>query len=176
MTAGRRSGQGAASTWRRRLLPAPGLSAVLALLWPVLNQSWSLGQLLLGALIALVLPRFTEPLAAGRPTLRRPLLALRLAGQVLRDIVASNLAVAGLILGPAARLRPAFVWLPLRITDPHGIVALASIITMTPGTLSADLSPDRRHLLIHALNVDDEAALVAEIQARYEAPLIEIFE
>jgi multicomponent K+:H+ antiporter subunit E len=47
---------------------------------------------------------------------------------------------------------------------------------MTPGTLSAELSPDGRHLLVHAFNVDDEAALVAQIKARYEAPLQEIFE
>ncbi len=168
--------QAAAASLRRRLLPAPGLSAVLAVLWPVLNQSWSLGQLLLGAALALVLPHCTETLGTGRPALRRPALALRLAGRVLGDIVTSNLKVTVLILGPTARARPAFVWLPLRISDPHGIVTLAGIITMTPGTLSADLSPDRRHLLIHALNVDDEAALVAEIQVRYEAPLIEIFE
>ena len=56
-----------------------------------------------------------------------------------------------------------------------GIVALAGIITMTPGTLSAELSPDHRHLLIHAFNVDDEAALIATIQSRYDAPLMEIF-
>lgn len=168
--------EGTPKSLRRRLLPAPGLSAVLALLWPVLNQSWSLGQLLLGAALAVVVPLYTEALGTGRPALRRPVLALRLAGRVLLDIVSSNLTVAGLILGPAARVRPAFVWLPLRITEPHGIVTLAGIITMTPGTLSADLSPDRRHLLIHALNVDDEVALVADIQARYEAPLIEIFE
>ena len=77
------------------------------------------------------------------------------------------------------RIQPRFVWYPLAIRDPHGIVALAGIITMTPGTLSADLSDDRRHLLIHAFDVDDdaaEAALVADIRARYEAPLIEIFE
>jgi multicomponent K+:H+ antiporter subunit E len=58
-------------------------------------------------------------------------------------------------------------------------VALAGIITMTPGTLSSDLSPDRKHLLVHALHCPDEAAeaaLVADIKARYEAPLMEIFE
>ena len=50
-------------------------------------------------------------------------------------------------------------------------MALAGIITMTPGTLSAELSEDRRHLLVHAFNVDDEPALIAQIKARYEAPL-----
>jgi multicomponent K+:H+ antiporter subunit E len=79
--------------------------------------------------------------------------------------------VAKRVLGPESAIRPAFVWVPLDIQDPHGIVALAGIITLTPGTLSSDLSEDRRHLLVHALHCEDEAALVADIKARYEAPL-----
>jgi multicomponent K+:H+ antiporter subunit E len=47
---------------------------------------------------------------------------------------------------------------------------------MTPGTLSADLSDDRRWLLVHAFNVDDQAALVADIKSRYEQPLMQIFD
>jgi len=95
---------------------------------------------------------------------------------VLWDIVLSNIEVARRILGPEDAIKPAFVWVPLDLTDPHAIVSLAGIITMTPGTLSAELSPDRLHLLVHAFNVDDEAALIAQIKARYEAPLKEIFE
>jgi len=95
---------------------------------------------------------------------------------VLWDIVVSNIEVARRILGPEARIQPRFVWLPLTLTDPHGIVTLASIITMTPGTLSSELTEDRRHLLIHAFNVHDETALIADIKARYETPLIDIFE
>ena len=165
---------------RKRWWPAPLMSATLLLVWPVLNQSWSLGHWLLGAALAWAIPwlmvhwlRVPEPGERAWP--RRPLVAARLTLLVLKDIVTSNFDVARLILGPEQRIRPAFVWLPLSITDARGIVALAGIITMTPGTLSADLSPDRRHLLIHALNVDDEAALIATIKSRYEAPLVEIF-
>ena len=103
------------------------------------------------------------------------LLIVRLGLVVLWDIVLSNIEVARRILGPEEAIRPAFVWMPLELTDPHAIVSLAGIITMTPGTLSAELSPDRRHLLVHAFNVDDEPALIAQIKARYESPLKEIF-
>ncbi len=163
-------------TLRQRLLPSPALTLVLALVWPLMNQSWSLGQLLLGLLLALVVPWFTEPLRDQQPVLRRPAVALRLALLVLYDIVVSNLQVARLTLGRESALRSGFVWLPLSITDPHGIVLLAGIITMTPGTVSSDLTPDHRFLLIHVFNVDDEAELVAQIKARYEAPLMEIFQ
>lgn len=163
-------------TLRSRLLPAPGLSLVLWVSWLMLNESVSAGHLLLGAALALVVPWFTERYRPDKPALRGALTACRLALVVLADIVKSNLIVARQVLGPESRVRPAFVWVPLDIRDPHGIVALAAIITLTPGTLSSDLSEDRRHLLVHALHVEDAEALVADIKQRYESPLREIFE
>jgi multicomponent K+:H+ antiporter subunit E len=164
---------------RRAPWPSPLISALLFVVWPVLNQSWSPGQLLLGFALAWAIPWWAQRLRSEAPRIRRPGLIVKLGLTVLADIVTSNIEVARLILGPEQRIRPAFVWLPLSITDAHGIVALAGIITMTPGTLIADLSPDRTHLLIHAFNVGDDAAaqadLVATIKARYEAPLMEIF-
>ena len=162
-----------------RLLPSPLLSVALFVTWLMLNESASVGQLLLGGALALMVPWFTERWRPDRPRLRRPDLALRLAWVVLVDIVRSNLTVARLILGREDRITPGFVWVPLSLRDPHAIVTLASIITMTPGTLSADLSDDRRHLLVHAFDLGDEsaqAALVADIKARYEAPLRLIFD
>jgi multicomponent K+:H+ antiporter subunit E len=160
----------------KRWLPSPLISALLFVTWLAINNSASAGNIVLAVLFALGIPWFTRSLRADPPRIRRSGTILTLAAVVLKDIVLSNLEVARRILGPESAIRPRFVWVPLSIRDPHGIAALASIITMTPGTLSADLSEDRRHLLIHAFNVDDEAALVADIKARYEQPLMEIFE
>jgi multicomponent K+:H+ antiporter subunit E len=160
----------------KRRFPAPLLSATLFAVWLLLNNTLDPAQLVLGAALAIVVPWFTEALRPERPRIRKPLLIVRLGLVVLWDIVLSNIEVARRILGPEEAIRPAFVWMPLELTDPHAIVSLAGIITMTPGTLSAELSPDRRHLLVHAFNVDDEAALIAQMKARYEAPLKEIFE
>ena len=65
--------------------------------------------------------------------------------------------------------------MPLDIANIHGIAALTSFITLTPGTVSAALSEDRRHLLVHVLHLEDATALINEIKSRYEAPLMEIF-
>jgi multicomponent K+:H+ antiporter subunit E len=92
------------------------------------------------------------------------------------DILTANMAVAILILGPPRRLRPGFVELPLDLTDEFAITLLASTISLTPGTVSADVSEDRRTLLIHALDVDDQDAMIRQIKQRYERPLKEIFE
>jgi multicomponent K+:H+ antiporter subunit E len=159
-----------------RLLPSPLTSAVLFVAWLMLNESASTGHLLLAALLAIAIPLAAAPVRGERARIRHPGAAMRLAMVVLWDIVVSNVEVARRILGPESRLKPAFVWVPLSIRDPHGIAALAGIITLTPGTLSSDLSEDQRHLLVHALHVDDAQALVASIKSRYEAPLMHIFE
>ncbi len=159
-----------------RVLPSPLMSAVLFVAWLLMNASASAGHLVLAALLAIAIPLLAAPVRGERARIRHPGTALRLAMVVLWDIVVSNVEVARRILGPESRIKPAFVWVPLSIRDPHGIAALAGIITMTPGTLSSDLSEDHRHLLVHALNVDDAQALVATIKSRYEAPLIRIFE
>lgn len=160
----------------RRLLPAPLLSAVLFVVWLLLNQSISLGHLALALALAIGVPWFTERLRPERPRIRNWGTVVRLGWVVLWDIVKSNVEVARRILGPESAIKPAFVWLPLAIRDPHGQIALAGIITMTPGTLSADFDESHTHLLVHAFNVDDEAALIADIKARYETPLRKIFE
>lgn len=91
------------------------------------------------------------------------------------DIVRSNIKVAAQVLGPESHIHPGFIWVPLDIANIHGIAALTSMITLTPGTVSAALSDDRKYLLVHVLHLDDPEALIAEIKTRYEKPLMEIF-
>ena len=160
----------------KRLLPTPVLSAVLLVVWLLLNNTLAVGHVLLGAALALALPVVLARFIGPRPRVGRPGMIVRLGLLVLRDIVVSNIEVARRVLGPESAIRPGFVRVKLELTDPHAIAALGGIITMTPGTLTCDVAPDRSHLLVHALHVTDEAALVAGIKTRYEAPLKEIFE
>jgi multicomponent K+:H+ antiporter subunit E len=159
----------------QRLLPSRPLSTVVFVVWLLLVGSLAPAQILLAAVLAVLLPLIGERLRPQRARLRRPAVALRLLGTVAWDIVVSNIEVARLILGPQARIQPGWIWIPLDLRNEHGIAALGGIITMTPGTLTVDLTPDRSHLLVHCLNLRDPAAAIAQIKARYEAPLKEIF-
>jgi len=93
----------------------------------------------------------------------------------LWDILMSNIRVALQVLGPEKNIHPGFIWLPLDIANIHGIAALTSMITLTPGTVSAALSDDRKFLLVHVLHLEDPQDLIDTIKRRYEAPLMEIF-
>jgi multicomponent K+:H+ antiporter subunit E len=158
----------------RALIPHPVSSLAIAVLWLLLN-GLSNGQLVLAVLFALALPRLLPAPATPSPRLASPMVAAKLALVVLYDIVKANLEIALRILGPESRIHPAYVWVPLDINSPQGIAVFASIITMTPGTLSCEVSEDRRWLLVHAFHADDAAAVAADVKSRYEAPLREIF-
>lgn len=158
-----------------RWLPHPLLSLLLAGLWLLLNNTLSAGHLLLGLFLGWGIPLLCRPLLIEVPRIRRPAVLLRFILRVLSDILIANLNVARLVIGPRAQLRPAFVEVPMAIGDEFVLAVLTSVISLTPGTVSAALSADRRTLLVHALDVEDTAALVAEIKQRYEAPLMEIF-
>lgn len=160
---------------RSRWLPMPVHSLLLLLVWLLLNNTLAPGHLLLGTLLALVIPLLCAPLQTPQPSVRRPLLALRYILRVLGDIVVANLEVARLVLGPMRKLQPAFVAVPLDLAEAFPQTVLASTVSLTPGTVSAELSEDRRWLYVHALHLTDEQALIDTIKSRYEAPLKEIF-
>ena len=160
----------------RRWLPHPRLSVFVALIWLALVNEISVGAVVMALVLGVLMPILTAPFWPDAPRLRRPLMLLEYAGVVVWDIVLANLQVARLILRvPNDQLRSRYVTVPLALTTPEAITVLAGTITMTPGTLSAELSADGRALLVHGLDVPDADALVAEIKTRYEARLLEIF-
>ena len=157
------------------LLPHPLLSLLLLLLWLLLNNDASPGHLLLGSLLAVLIPLFTRRFWPKRGYIRRPLYALRFAGLVLWDIVVANFVVTQVVLGPSSAVRPVFVHVPLDVEGEFATTVLLMVISLTPGTVTADLDKERCYLLVHALSEDDPQALVTRIKERYETAIKEIF-
>ena len=161
---------------RSRWLPHPVLSVVLLAVWLLLNHSVSVGQILLGSVIGVLIPMFTQRFFPEPVYLRRGGVILRFLATVLWDILVASVTVGRLTLGRTTTLRPRFVRIPVALSDDFALTALTSTISLTPGTLSAFIGEDRKHIIIHALDVDDEAVLVQTIKERYEAPIKEIFQ
>jgi multicomponent K+:H+ antiporter subunit E len=158
-----------------KLFPRPLQSLILLVVWLLLNNSLSAGHIVLGSVLAILIPLLTRPMMEDHPVLKRPLLACKYALVLLKDIILCNIEVTAQVLGPMAKLSPGFVAIPLDITGEFPITLLASTISLTPGTVSADVSEDRRWLYVHALHLTDEQALITAIKQNYEAPLKEIF-
>ena len=161
----------------KRLVYSLPLSALLFVVWLLLNQSVSPGTLLMGAVLAVLVPLGTKSLRPGSVTMRKPLVAFKLWAIVMRDFVRSNIRVATLILTRRPRDIPSgFLQVPLDMRDPHALAMLAMILCLTPGTAWAEVSRDRSMLLLHVFEIVDADAMVAMIKQRYERPLMEIFE
>lgn len=159
----------------RRLLPSPSLTATIVAFWLLMVSQVTLAHFVFALGLGLVIPLFAVRLDRefARIGNLRPVPKLVLV--VLWDMLLSNIEVARRVLGREDRIQPGFIWLPLEIRNIHGIAALTSFITLTPGTVSAALSDDRRFLLVHVFNLTDPEGQIAEIKRRYEAPLMEIF-
>lgn len=159
---------------RKSWLPHPLLSVVMLFIWLSL-QDFSIGQLLLGIALALAIPYWVQDFWPQQVKIHKPFKLMAFMLLLLYDICVANIKVAIQILGPTKALHEAYFWVPLDLEDEFLISLLASAITMTPGTVSADFSQDRKYIYIHGLNVHDIDAEIALIKQRYEAPIKEIF-
>lgn len=161
----------------RRLYPHPFLSLTLLVVWMLLVNRLALGSLVMAAILATLIPLLTARWWPDRPRLRRPLGLAAYCLLVLWDVIVANFQVARIVLFmPADRIRSAWIAVPITLTSPEAISLLAGTITMTPGTLTADMSGCGTVLLVHSLHAPDPDAVRDEILSRYEARLKRIFE
>lgn len=160
-----------------RLFPHPLLTALLILVWCLLINDLSLGTVVFGAILGLLIPIATAAYWPSRPPLTRPWLILSYGLIVIWDIMIANVQVAMIVLFKRnADMKPNWVVIPLDIRTPEAITILAGTITLTPGTVSADFAADGSALLVHALDAPDPGSVRDEIKQRYERRLKEIFE
>ena len=160
-----------------RWLPHPLLTLVLIIIWFFLVNTVTFGHFLLGTLLGIAIPWFTNRFWPERPMIAKPFLLFRFFFiTFVTDVIVANITVVRLFLQPdISRLRPRFIEIPLDTQDLMVITILASVISLTPGTVSAEVSADRQTLIVHGLDVADEKRAVQTIKTRYEAPLKEIF-
>ncbi len=158
------------------LFPHPLLTLILAITWTLLQNEISAGMVVFGIILGIVLPIMTAAWWPDRPNGIRIGKMASYSLVVLWDILVANIQVAWIVLTvPNAKLKPEWIVVPLDIKQPEAITVLAGTITLTPGTLSSDLSDDGLCLLVHVLHTDDPDGVRDEIKTRYEARLKEIF-
>ncbi|MEH6833420.1 MULTISPECIES: Na+/H+ antiporter subunit E [Falsihalocynthiibacter] len=161
----------------RKAFPHPVLTVLLTIVWLLLVNAYSINSLLFGAFLGVLIPFITSPYWPNMPRVRHPLKIIEYFFIVLWDIVVANFVVANLILFRRnADLKPAWVTVPLDLRTPEAITVLAGTITLTPGTVSSDISDEGHAILVHCLNAPDPQAVCDEIKMRYERRLKEIFE
>ncbi|MEM0910847.1 MAG: Na+/H+ antiporter subunit E [Pseudomonadota bacterium] len=159
-----------------RVFPMPLHSVLLLIVWLMINNSVSFGHILLGGFLGIIIPMVCAPLRIPQPTIKRPLKLFTYILMVLKDVIVANIEVALLVIGPMSKIKPGFIAVPLDLDEYLPITVLTSTVTMTPGTVSAEISEDKKTLYVHVLNMpDDENEIIDLIKQRYEARVKEIF-
>lgn len=154
----------------------PGTFAFLVFAWVAVTGEVTVANLLEGAVLAGLLVLLLRVPVRRRVRLERAPKALGLLAYFLKEIVLSNAAVARILLSPVSSLSPGIVAVPLDLKSDAGITVLANLVTLTPGTLSLDVSSDRTTLYVHALHVEDPEAFRREVKEGFERRVREVFE
>ncbi|MGX9349573.1 Na+/H+ antiporter subunit E [Shimia sp. W99] len=159
-----------------RLVPHPVLTLLLAVVWTMLQNDVSAGMVVFGIILGIVIPWGTSIWWPDTPKGVRVGKLISYTLLVIWDIVVANIQVAWIVLTvPNSKLKPAWIVVPLELRQPEAITVLAGTITLTPGTVSSDLSDEGHSLLVHVLHTDDPDSVRDEIKTRYERRLKEIF-
>jgi multicomponent Na+:H+ antiporter subunit E len=153
------------------------LLPILAVGWMAVTGSFTLPNLILGLLVAALALLLFRDRIGGWPALSRAGRGLKLALFFIKELLLSALAVARLAVSPnlGKRLKPAIVAYPLKLESDAEITLLANLITLTPGTLSVDVSDDRQRLIIHVLSLESRERLIGQIAAGFERRIAEVF-
>jgi multicomponent Na+:H+ antiporter subunit E len=154
------------------------LVVILALIWAGISGNFTGLNLLFGGLIGAVAVLILREALSGPRSSRRIRRVVSLAVLFLYELMVSAVRVALVVIRPdmSKAVRPAIVAVPLTVKSDAEITLLANLITLTPGTLSVDLSADKSVLYVHALCMDDRDAMIADIANGFEKKIREVFE
>lgn len=151
------------------------LNLILALVWAAVSGDFSAQNLTigfgLGFVILLLMRRVVGVPLYGRRALR----VVGLLAFFVWELLKANLRVAAEVLHPRLTIRPGVVMIPLDVKTEAQITLLANLITLTPGTLSLDVSADRRVLYVHALSIRDPEELRRAIKQGFERRILEVW-
>lgn len=151
------------------------IQLLLTLMWAGLLGSIDFWTLFSGFLLSYgVLFLIYREEADARAYFSKPPKIIAFLGYYLWELVASNVIIAADILTPTHRMKPGVVAIPLDARTDFEITLLANLITMTPGTLSLDVSADRRTLFVHAMYIHDVEKLRRSIKDDLERRVLEI--
>lgn len=151
------------------------LNIVLALVWSLLIGKFTLLNLVVSFILGYLILYFTR--FASEPTayVYKGGKALEFAWFFIKELIKSNFYLAYDVITPKFHMKPRIVAVPLDVKTDLQITTLANLISLTPGTLSLDVSKDRSILYVHAMYAQDEGQTIQKIKDGMERRVLELF-
>ncbi len=146
---------------------------ILAFVWCLLQGEISLRQFMIGSLVGLLaMLFFPRSFHQERRYFRKVTLSVQLVFFFVKELLIANWTVVRQVLAPELKIQSGIVAYPLSLQNDVLITLLANMITLTPGTLSVEVAPDRQFLFIHFLDVDDVEEEIRIIKDGFEHYLL----
>ncbi|WP_368504880.1 Na+/H+ antiporter subunit E [Alkalihalophilus sp. As8PL] len=150
------------------------LNIVIAIIWVNFQNSYTgvdffIGYVV-GILILFVLRRFLR----FDFYIRRVWAIIKLIGLFFKELILANIDVIKIVLSPKMNIQPGIVAVPTKLKTDWELSLLASLISLTPGTLSMDFSDDNKYIYIHAIDVPNKEAMIKEIHNTFERAILEV--
>lgn len=151
------------------------INLLLALVWTFLTGSFTPNTLIEGFIVGYLVLWLASPLYGPSTYFKKFRQTISFLFFFLRELVSASLRVAYIVIKPEMDIRPGIIAIPLDVKTNTEITLLANLITLTPGTLTLDISDDRRVMYVHAMNVTDVEAFRQEIKQGFERRVGELF-
>lgn len=148
----------------------------VALVWVFLKGEFNLVNLVWGYILGAGILLLFSQIPPGKMYTKRILGFIELALVFLVELYKANMSVLKIVLSGNTKPPSGIVAYPLEVKSDWGITVLANLITLTPGTISMEVAPDRKTLYIHALEVEDPDELIKGIKNAFEKRVLEVFE
>jgi multicomponent Na+:H+ antiporter subunit E len=147
---------------------------LLAFAWAAVTGRFDLRNVLVGMVLGYAVLFVAQPVTGPSNYSKRIQRTVRFAVFYVRELVLANLRVASDVLTPNPRIRPGVLAIPLEANTDTEITLLANLLTLTPGSVSLDVSSDRRFLYLHAMYIDDLEEYRASVKRNVERRVLEV--
>jgi len=153
-----------------------GTNVLLAVTWALMTGQVTADNLLIGFALGYVILLFSGTARRKSAYHRRVAKVIGFTGFFVWDLILASLRVAHDVVTPREYMRPGVVAVPLDVHTDEQITLLANLITLTPGTLSLDVSQDRTVLYVHAMFLGDPDEFRRQVKHNYERRILELFQ
>jgi len=147
---------------------------LLAISWMLLTGELNAETFLEGIIIGFVILWVSRKALGGSKYFSKIPVAIKFILYFIKELIKANLIVAYDIITPKDYMKPGIVAVPLDVQSDLEITLFANLITLTPGTLSLDVSVDKKTLYVHGLYVNDAESFRKELKEGLEKRLLEV--
>lgn len=150
------------------------LNTVIAIMWAVLWNSYTGVDFLLGYLVGIFILFVLRRFLHFDFYMRRVFAAFKLIALFIKELIMSNIDVVKVLLSPKFEIEPGIIEVPTQLKSDWELTLLASLISLTPGTLSMDFSEDKKSIFVHSIHVPDKEQMIREIHETFEKAIMEV--